>query len=256
MELIAVRGLIPGSMPDPRASEHVPAPLPGSSVSESVVTLSNTKERVSNVTLWEEPLGSGVLDLQETTTAAGQTNVEYWVPTFDHRRCVLNGEADYGEDGRLLRSDFWRNDPQLRSPGSSPFPNDIFPSRIPSSAFLPALSDPKPGAMGKLNVVLGRYGQMTFDLWAQEVEQVTVPAGTFRTLEIVMRVDAESVMQYWPTFLRRLAQPFFPRNVLYYETAPPNQLIQFIGSFGYMAPEVTVRMTRSYIAPESGRKGR
>lgn len=256
MELIAVRGLIPGSMPEPRASEHIPAPLPGSNISESAVTLSSTGERVSNVMLWEEPLGNGLLDLQETTREGGQTNVEYWALTSDHRRCLLNGEATYSQDGRLLSSTFWRNDPQLRDSGSAPLPNDIFPSRIPPSAFLPALNDPKPGATGKLHVVLGRYGQMSFDLWAQDVEQITVPAGAFRTLKIVMRVDAESVMQYWPRFLRRLAQPFFPKNVLYYDTAPPHHLIQFMGSFGYMAPEVTVRLTRNYVAPESERKGR
>ena len=256
MELIAGRGLIQSSMPDPRASGHIPAPLPGSSVSESVVALSNDGERVSHVTLWEEPLTDGFLDLQETIAEAGQTNVEYWALTSDHRRCLLNGEATYGQDGRLLSSNFWRNDPQLRYPGSARLPNDIFPSRIPPSAFLPALNDLKPGATGKLHVVLGRYGQMSFDLWAQDVEQIVVPAGAFRTLKIIMRVDAESVMQYWPRFLRRLAQPFFPKNALYFDTAPPHHLIQFVGSFGYMAPEVTVKLTRSYLAAGSERKGR
>ena len=112
--LIAARGLAEGAMPDPRASELMPSPLPGASVSESIVTLSNTGKRVSKVTIWDEPLGSGFLELQETTAAAGQTTAEYWVLTSDRRRCVLNGEAAYGKDGRLLSSNFWRNDPQLR----------------------------------------------------------------------------------------------------------------------------------------------
>jgi len=64
-------------------------------------------------------------------------------------------------------------------------PNDVFPSRIPPSAFLFALDAPEPGAAGKLNMVLGRYGYMTFDLWAQDIEQSTVPAGTFRTLKVI-----------------------------------------------------------------------
>ena len=256
MGLIAARGLADGAMPDPRASEHMPSPLPGSSVSESIVTLSNTGERVSKAMIWNEPLGSGFLELQETTAAAGQTTAEYWVLTSDRRRCVLNGEAAYGKDGRLLSSNFWRNDPQLRFAGSPQFPNDVFPSRTPPSAFLLALDAPEPGATGKLNMVLGRYGYMTFDLWAQDIEQTTVPAGTFRTLKIIMRVDADSVMKYWPTFLRRLAQPFFPKNVLYYDTALPHHLVKFVGSFGYLAPEVTVQMTRVYIASESERDGR
>ena len=252
MGLIAGRGLADGAMPNPRAPEHIPVPLPGASVSESIVTLSKTGERVSKATMWEEPFGSGFLELQETTTAAGQTTAEYWVLTADHRRCVLNGDAVYGKDGRLLSSNFWRNDPQLRFPGSPKFPIDVFPSRIPVSAILLTLDAPEPGATGKLNVVLGRYGYMAFDLWAQNTEQITVPAGTFRTYKIIMQVEADSVMKYWPAFLRRLAQPFFPKNVLYYDTAPPHHLVQFVGSFGYLAPEVTVQLTRVYIASESG----
>ena len=251
--LIAARGLADGAMPNPRASEHIPTPLPGANVSESIVTLSKTGERVSKATMWEEPFGSGFLELQETTAAAGQNTAEYWVLTADHRRCVLNGDAAYGKDGRLLSSNFWRNDSQLRFPGSPQFPIDVFPSRIPPSAILLTLDALEPGATGKLNVVVGRYGYMTFDLWAQEIEQITVPAGTFRTHKIIMRVDADSVMKYWPAFLRRLAQPFFPKNVLYYDTAPPHHLVQFVGSFGYLAPEVTVQMTRVYIASESRR---
>src|ERR1700686_1274050 len=251
--MIATRGLAEGAMPDPRASELMPSPLPGASVSESIVTLSITGERVSKATIWDEPLGSGFLELQETTAAAGQTTAEYWVLTSDRRRCVLNGEAAYGKDGRLLSSNFWRNDPQQRFAGSPQFPNDVFPSRVPPSAFLLALDAPKPGATGRLNMVVGRYGYMTFYLWAQDVEQSKVPAGTFRTLKVIMRVDADAVMKYWPAFLRRLAQPFFPKNFLYYDTAPPHHLVQFVGSFGYLAPEVTVQMTRVYVASESGR---
>jgi hypothetical protein len=127
--MIAARGLADGAMPDPRASEHMPSPLPGASVSESIVTLSNTGERVSKAMIWNEPLGSGFLELQETTAAAGQTTAEYWVLTSDRRRCVLSGDAAYGKDGRLLSSNFWRNDPQLRFAGSPQFPNDVFPSR-------------------------------------------------------------------------------------------------------------------------------
>jgi hypothetical protein len=168
--MIATRGLADGAMP---------SPLPGASVSESIVTLSNTGERESKATIRDEPLGSGFLELQETTTAAGQTTAEYWVLTSDRRRCVLNGEAAYGKDGRLLSSNFWRNDPQQRFAGSPQFPNDVFPSRVPPSAFLLALDAPKPGATGRLNMVVGRYGYMTFDLWAQDVEQSKVPAEPF-----------------------------------------------------------------------------
>ena len=71
-----------------------------------------------------------------------------------------------------------------------------------------------------------------------------------------MRVNADSVMKYWPAFLRRLAQPFFPQNALYYDTAPPYQLVKFVGSFGCLAPKVTVQMTRVYIATASTRDGR
>jgi hypothetical protein len=196
------------------------------------------------------------LELQETTAAAGQTTAEYWIFASNRRRCVLNGDAPYGKDGRLLSSNFWRNDPQLLFASSPPLPNDVFPSRLPPSAVLLTLDATEPGATGKLNMILGRYGYMTFDLWAQDIEQTTVPAGTFRTLKVIMRVDADSVMKYWPAFLRRLAEPFFPQNVLYYDTTPPHHLVKFVGSFGYLAPRVTVQMTRVYIPSESVREGR
>ena len=255
-ELIAARGLAGGAMPDPRSSDHVPSPLAGVSVSESIVTLSSTGERVSKATIWSEPLGPGFLELQETMTVAGQTTAEYWVFASERRRCVLSGDASYSNDGRLLASNFWRNDPQLRFAGSPSFPSDVFPNRIPSSAVRLSLKVAAPGSTGKLNTILGRYGYMTFDLWAQDIEQTTVPAGTFRALRVNMRVNADSVMKYWPAFLRRLAQPFFPQNVLYYDTAPPYQLVKFVGSFGYLAPKVTVQMTRVYIATASTRDGR
>jgi len=251
--LIAARGLADGAMSDPRASAHMPSPLPGASVSESIVSLSNTGEEVSKAKVWSEPLGSGVLEMQETIAQAGQATLAYWVLTADRRRCVLSGDAAYGMDGRLLSSNFWRNDPQLHFASSPELPSDVFPSHIPEGAFLPALGALKPGAAGKLNMVLGRYGYMTFDLWAQDIEQMSVPAGNFRTLKIIMQVDADSVLKYWPAFLRRLAQPFFPKNLLYYDTAPPHHLVKFVGSFGYLAPQVTVQMTHVYIAPESAR---
>jgi hypothetical protein len=257
MGLVAARGLAGGAMPDPRASQQIPSPIPGTSVSESLVKLTDTGERVSKVTTWSESLGSGVLELQESIAAAGQTTVEYWLFASDRRRCVLNGGAVYGKEGRLLRSDFWRNDPQLPFVNSTVFPDRVFPTRIPPSAVLIALNAQKPGATGTLNVSLGRYGYMTFDLWAQDIEQITVPAGSFRTLKVIMRVNADSVMKYWPRFLRRLAQPFFPQNVLYYDTAAPtHHLVKFVGSFGYLAPQVTVEMTRIYIASEAARNRR
>lgn len=106
--------------------------------------------RVGTATVWSEPLGSGSLELQETTATAGQATIEYWVLTSDRRRCVLSGDATYGKDGHLLSSNFWRNDPQFQFAGSSQLPNDVFPSHIPTSAFLPALPASTPGATGEL----------------------------------------------------------------------------------------------------------
>jgi hypothetical protein len=254
--LVVARGFAGGAMADPRASKRIPSPLPGTSVSESLVTLTHTRERVSKVTTWSEPLGSGLLEFQETAAVTGLTTVEYWVFGPERRRCVLNGDATYGEDAHLLSSNFWRNDRQLLFVNSPALPRDIFPSRIPPSAVVLSLNAQKPGGSGKLNTSLGRYGYVTFDLRAQDIEQITVPAGGFRTLRVIMRVNADSVMKYWPAFLRRLAQPFFPQNILYYDIAAPHRLVKFVGSFGYLAPQVTVEMTRVYIESGSARGGR
>ena len=253
-DLISARGLAGGALPDPRAIAHSPTPRPGASVSEAIITLANSGEQISKAKIWSEPLGSGSLELQETTAMDGQTTAEYWVFASDHRRCVLNGDATYGKDGRLLSSNFWRNDPQLSFLSAHPLPNDVFPSHLPPSAVLVTLNSMASGSTGELNMVLGRYGYMTFDLWAEKIEQIAVPAGTFRALKVMMRVNADSVMKYWPTFLKRLAQPFFPQNVLYYDVAPPHHLVKFVGSFGYLAPKVTVQMTTTYVAAEPERR--
>lgn len=249
--LVIARGLPGGAMPDPNTLRRLPSPLAGSSVSESLVTLADTGEHVSTVTTWSEPLGAGLLEFQETAAGSGPTTVEYWVFGSEHRRCVLNGAATYSKEGYLLSSNFWRNDRQLVFGNSPALPSDIFPSRIPPSAVWLSLNDRKPGGRGKLDMSLGRYGYMTFDLWAQDIEQLRTTAGSFRTLKVIMRVDADSVLKYWPLFLRRLAQPFFPQNLLYYDTAEPHRLVKFVGSFGYLAPQVIVEATRVYVAPPS-----
>jgi hypothetical protein len=249
--LVVARGLPGGAMPDPNALQRRPSPLPGTSVSESLVTLANTGEHVGTVTTWNEPLGVGLLEFQETAAVSGTTTVEYWVFGSEHRRCLLNSAATYGKEGYLLSSNFWRNDRRLLFGNSPALPSDIFPSRIPPSAVWLSLNDQKPGGSGKLDTSLGRYGYVTFDLWARDIEQIRTPAGSFRTLKVIMRVNADSVLKYWPQFLRRLAQPFFPQNILYYDTAEPHRLVKFVGSFGYLAPQVIVEATRVYVAPPS-----
>jgi hypothetical protein len=167
----------------------------------------------------------------------------------------LSGGATYGQDGRLLTSNFWRNDPQLRFAALAELPGDVFPNRIPPNAFLYALDAPEPNAAGKLNMAIGSYGYMTFDLWAEDIQQTSVPAGTFQTLKVIARVDTESAMRGWPAFLTHLAQPFMPKDILYYDVRPPHNLVKFVGSLGYLAPDVTIEMIRVYIAPKSVLRG-
>lgn len=255
IDLLAARGLMTPAMPDPRTRERVPSPLPGTSVSESIVTSLKTGDPAGRALIWREPLGSGLLEFQESTVPTGQTTVQYWLLESDGRRCMFSGGATYGMDGRLLISSFWRNDPQLRFAGSAELPSDVFPNRIPPSAFLDALDAPKPNASGTLNMMIGSYGYMTFDLWAEDIERTSVPAGTFQTLKVIARADVESVMSGWPAFLRVLAKPFMPKNIFYYGTSPPHHLVKFVGSLGYLAPDVTAEMIRVYIASNSVSRG-
>jgi len=251
IELVAARGLVTPTTPDPRTHERIPSPLPGTRVSESIVTFIKTGASAGKAIIWSEPLGSGLLEFQEGTTPTGQTTVQYWVLESGGRRCILSGGATYGQDGRLLTSNFWRNDPQLRFTGFAELPGDVFPNRIPPNAFLYALDAPEPNTTGKLNMAIGSYGYMTFDLWAEDIEHTSVPAGRFQTLKVIARVDTDSAMKGWPVLLTHLAQPFMPRNILYYDASPPHLLVKFVGSLGYLAPEVTVEMSRAYIASKS-----
>jgi hypothetical protein len=255
IDLVAARGLVTTAMPDPRTPERVPSPLPGTRVSESIVTYIKTGASAGKAIIWSEPLGSGLLEFQEGTTPTGETTVQYWVLESGGRRCILSGGATYGQDGQLLTSNFWRNDPQLRFAGFAELPGDVFPNRIPPNAFLYALDAPEPNAAGKLNMAIGSYGYMTFDLWAEDIEQTSVPAGTFQTLKVIARVDTDSAMKGWPALLTHLAEPFMPKNILYYDTTLPHHLVKFVGSLGYLAPDVTVQMSRVYIVSKSMSQG-
>jgi hypothetical protein len=251
IDLLAARRLVTPAMPDPRAHERIPSPLAGTRVAEFIVTSIKTGDSAGKAVIWSEPLGSGLLEFQEGTAPTGQTTVQYWVLESGGRRCILSGGATYGQDGRLLTSNFWRNDPQLHFADSAELPGDVFPNRIPPNAFLYALDAPEPNAAGELKMAIGSYGYMTFDLWAEDIEQTSVPAGTFQTLKVIAAVDTESAMKGWPALLTHLAQPFMPKNILYYDRSQPHHLVKFVGSLGYLAPEVTVEMSRVYIAPQS-----
>lgn len=252
LTLVAERGLIDGAIPDPRASEHIPSPRPGAVVAESIVSLRKSGEQVGKAIAWSEWYRAGSLEFQEAWSPTGQSAVQYWVLSPADQRCVLTGQAAYGKDGHLLSSSLWRNDPEMLVTGAPDFPGDIFPNLgFPVSAVLRVLSAPRPSATGKLNMMMGPYGYMTFDMWAEGLEQVSVPAGTYKTLKVIMRVDTDSVMQGWPAFMKKLAQPFMPKNVFWFEMTPPHELVKFIGAFGYPAPEVNVEMTRSYVVEES-----
>ncbi len=70
-----------------------------------------------------------------------------------------------------------------------------------------------------------------------------VPAGSFRTVEVLMFPDLNDWVPL-SGLVTRLAWPFLPKYHMWYEEEPPHRLVRFEGPYGPPgAPEIVLEMT-------------
>jgi hypothetical protein len=250
-DALAARGLTGGVMVDPRASLELPQPAAGTVVDEIAMTLSSTNEPMSHYRIWHEPLGSYVLEVQETTEARGQLGVNYWVLPAQGTGCILAGVEKWSRDGRLVGSNLWRDDPAtLQIPGAMDFPHDMYPTiSIPIDSFFRALESADGDGVAKVNLQVSPYTFITLDTWKSGSEGVTTQAGNFAADKIAVRPDVATMLPSWPSALRTAVSPFFPKLTLDYDASPPHHLIDFHGPMGWPAPIVDLQLTHRYVAP-------
>jgi len=253
-DALAANGLIGGAMADPRAQLKLPQPAPGSVVDEIAMTLSSTSEPMAHYRIWQEPLGSYLLEIQEMTEAQGQITVNYWVLPTQGTGCVLACVERWSRDGRLVGSNLWRNDPAtLQIPGAMDFPHDMYPTiSIPIDSFFRALESQGGDSVAKVNLQVSPYTFITLDTWKSGSESVATQAGDFAADKVVVRPDVATILPSWPSALRSAVSPLFPKLTLDYDASPPHHLINFHGPMGWPAPAVDLQLIHRYVVPTRG----
>lgn len=192
--------------------EAITAP-PGVEVDEARQFVTRSGQELMRVKSWTETVGDDTVDVEVTTLPSGQYETGYWVFGEHQQGCVMFGWTLY-DNGRPLKSSFWRNDPALRLAGAADLPNDLYPDSIPGLAFLRVLGAPHAGARGTLHQQLTPYSYVDQNVWAIDTEQVHVPAGDFSALKVTAQADVATLMPNWPSFVLHIIRPFVPNNAI------------------------------------------
>jgi hypothetical protein len=245
------RGLIGGKLTEDLASGGIPAPPAGTEVEE---TRAGRIGADPSTTLkdWKEPLGKDWLQIRIAKRDDGGCDVSYWVLPADSLGCLIYVYKIYDKSGRVLRSEYWTHTNELKTASGKDFPPALYPygpdGGIPASEIFRSLNTPAQGGSGALYTQYTPEGYVILDIWVDGVEEITVPAGKFSALHVMMRPNLESFLPDWPSFALKMFEPFLPKESFYFEAQPPYRFLKFEGIPGAAGPKVRSEMERYYIA--------
>ena len=245
---LVARGLIGHGTINERSGRYAMTPPAGVEVDETRQIEDRTSQLVMRATSWNETVGDDTVHIEVTTLPGSQFEIGFWLFSTHRQGCTMYQWTLY-DHGRALQNSFWRNDAVvLRLAGAVDLPRDLYPDAVPWVAFRRALGTPRVGAEGILNQQITPYSYVSQIVWAPSIEQITVPAGSFRALKVIAQVDIATVMPNWPRFILDVIKPAIPRNTLYFEAAPPYRLLKQQGTTFVGGPEVTTELIRFSIA--------
>jgi hypothetical protein len=245
---LVTRGLIGHGMVGDQSGANLLTPAPGVEVEETRETEDVTGEVLTRVKLWDEMVGDDTIHIEIATLSSSQFEVSFWLFPNHQHGCTMYQWTLY-DHRRALQSTFWRNDaPALRLAGAADLPHDLYPDAVPWMAFLRVLDAPRQGAEGALYQQLTPYSYVGQDVFAKGTENISVPAGHFAALKVIAQVDIATVMPNWPRFVMHVVQPVVPKNILYFEAAPPYRLLKQEGATFVGGPDVTTELMRFYVA--------
>jgi hypothetical protein len=245
---LVARGLIGHGMVGEQSIRDAMTPPFGVEVDETRQTENRTGQLVMQARSWNEMVGGDTVHIEVTTLPSSQFEVGFWLFPNHRQSCTMYQWTLY-DHGRALQSAFWRNDAAvLRLAGAVDLPHDLYPDAVPWIAFLRALGAPRAGAEGILNQQITPYSYVGQDVWAKDIERITVPAGNFSALRVIAQVDIATIMPNWPRFVLHVITPVVPKNTLYFEATPPYRLLKQEGTTFVGGPEVTTELIRFYIA--------
>jgi hypothetical protein len=243
---LAARGILADRVAKGRGPIAAP---PGVEVDETVETAKNDDKIISRTSGWSEPLGADKLRVEVTTYPSRQYQVSFWVLSHGSKGCAMFGRTMYDQNNLPLKSEFWRNDRELKITGAADFPPDLYPSAVPAAAVARVLHSLHDGAQGTLNQQITPYGYVHMRVRVQQSEQLAVPAGTFSAFKVAARADLGKLLPNWPSFLLGVIEPFMPVTTYYFQSEPPYRLLKEVrdGAFFADGPEATTELVRYYI---------
>ena len=245
------RGLIGGKLTEDLTSGGIPAPPPGIEVDETRAGRIGA-DPTTTLKDWKEPLGKDWLNVRIARRDDGGANVSYWVIPADSLGCLIYVYKIYDKSGRVLRSEYWTHTNQLKTASGKNFPPALYPygpdGGMPASEIFRSLNTPAKGGSGALFTQYTPEGYVILDIWAEGTEDITVPAGKFSALHVMMRPNLESFLPDWPSFALRMFEPFLPKESFYFEAQPPYRFLKFEGIPGAAGPKVRSELVRYYVA--------
>jgi hypothetical protein len=229
------------------------APPPGVEVDETIATAKTGDQIISRTKAWTEPIGGDKLRVEVTTFPSRQYQVSFWLLSDGSKGCVMFGRTMYDENNLPLKSEFWRNDRDLRITGGADFPPNLYPAAVPALAVARVLHSLHDGAQGTIDQQITPYGYVHMHVSVQQSEQLAVPAGTFSAFKVAARADLAKLLPSWPSFLLHVIAPFMPVTTYYFQSEPPYRLLKEVHDGAFLAdgPESTIELVRYYIAGQT-----
>jgi hypothetical protein len=240
------RGLIGG-----RHSQRDPiAPPAGAEVYETVERATAGGQVMSRTISWSEPFDGDTLWIEMTGYPSGQHQLSFWVLSGHAHGCEVFGRTMYGEHGRRLKSEFWRNDRALRITGAADFPADLYPAAVPAIALPRVLDSLHDGARATLSQQITPYGYVDLKITVQRSGRLAVAAGTFAACKVSSQPDVSKLLPNWPHMLLRVVNPFIPATTYYFQCDAPYRFLkkEQQGSAFVGGPEASTELVRYYVA--------
>jgi hypothetical protein len=209
------------------------------------------RKTMSRTRAWTEELNrANTLHVEVTSYPSEQSQVAFWVLPRNSRGCTIFGRTMYNTSGTPLKSEFWRNDRQLKITGAAEFPADLYPEAVPAIALLRVVDAVRQGGSGKINQQVSPYGFVELQISVENAETLEVPAGRFAAVRFASQPIVSSILPSWPRFTQQIVSRFMPQSTYYFEAAPPHRVLRIenAGTTFIDGPEATTELVRYYIA--------
>jgi hypothetical protein len=245
------RGLLAyNSSPAPRSIE----PPAGAEVDETAQTAKSDRKIMARTRAWTEELNrANTLHVEVTSYPSGQSQVAFWVLPRHSRGCTIFGRTMYSSSGTALKSEFWRNDHELKITGGCGFSLGSLSRSGACNRFAARSGCGPRGGSGKINQQVSPYGFVDMQISVENSEPLEVPAGRFAAVRFASQPVVSSILPSWPRFTQQMVSPFMPQSTYYFEAAPPHRLLRMenAGTTFIGGPEATTELVRYYIAAPS-----